>query len=316
MNRAVLRNLVAVVAAFALASPLLAQDWKGRGRLSGDVSGPDGKPIEGATVTLRLNSDPELGPAPLKTDKKGKWSYLGLAGANWNVSIEAAGFVPSEGTVKVSEGMVTPPVVIKLRAAEAAAATTSDPKLGAAQAAIDSGDAFLQQKNGAAARAEYEKALPVLEGPNRVIVLKRIAMCQMLEENDAAAVETLKTVLVDAPQDADALRLIIDRLTVLHREAEAQQYIAQLPQGAEVDPNTLLNMGINLYNENKLPEALAKFEQVVAARPDWPDGYYYRGLTQLGQGNSAPAKADFEKVLALDPNHQYANDCREFLKSL
>jgi tetratricopeptide (TPR) repeat protein len=137
----------------------------------------------------------------------------------------------------------------------------------------------------------------------------------MVETNDAGAVETLKTVLAEAPDDPEALRMIVDRLVVLHRTEEAQQYMARMP-ATGVDPNTLLNLGINAYNDNKLEEAQAKFDEVIVAKPDWADAYYYRGLAYLAQGKSPEAKADFEKVLALDPNHQFASDCREFLKSL
>ena len=318
MNRPNLRPLAAALLAAFVALPAAAQDWSGKGRLNGLVTDEAGKPLEGATVRLRHEKIPDDGPADIKTDKKGKWSYLGLLGGAWTVQVGFEGYVPSAGTVNVNEFQPNPLISLKLRKPSAQeAAAVEDPKLNEAQAAINKGDALLQQKNAAGARAEYEKALPMLEGANRRIILKRIATCQMLEGNDAAAVDTLKTVLAEAPDDPDALRLIVDRLIVLKRDAEAQEYMAKMPQGATgVDPNTILNMGINLYNDNKLPEAVAKFEQVVALKPDWADGYYYRGLANLAQGKNDLAKADFQKVLSLDPNHQYANDCREFLKSL
>jgi tetratricopeptide (TPR) repeat protein len=317
MNRS-LRPLATALLATLLAFPAVAQDWSGKGRVNGVVTDESGKPLEGATIRLRHEKIPDNGPADLKTDKKGKWSYLGLLGGPWTVRVVAEGYVPSEGVVNVNEFAPNPLISLKLRKPTAQEAEAGgDPKMKEAQAQIDKGDALLQQKNAAGARAEYEKALPLLEGANRRIVMKRIATCQMLEGDDAAAVDTLKAVLAEAPDDADALRLIVDRLIVLKRDAEAQEYMAKMPQGASgVDPNTILNMGINLYNENKLAEAVAKFEQVVSLKPDWADGYYYRGLANLAQGKGDLAKADFQKVLELDPNHQYANDCREFLKSL
>lgn len=317
MNRPSLRLLATALLATLFALPVTAQDWSGKGRVNGVISDEAGKPIEGATVRLRHANIPDSGPADLKTDKKGRWQYLGLLGGAWQVQVVAEGYVPSEGVVQVNEFQPNPLVSLKLRKATAADLASEDPKLKEAQAAIDRGDALLQQKNAAGARAEYEKALPLLEGANRRIILKRIATCQMIEGNDAAAVDTLKVVLAEAPDDADALRLIVDRLIVLKRDAEAAEYTARMPQGATgLDPNTVLNMGINFYNENKLPEAVEKFNQVISLKPDWADGYYYRGLAYLAQGKTVEAKPDFEKVLALDPNHQYASDCREFLKSL
>lgn len=317
MFRPTLRPVLAALAVAALALPAAAQEWSGRGRLNGVITDEAGKPIAGATIRLRHETMPDTGPADLETDKKGKWSYLGLLGGPWTVKVVAEGYVPSEGLVKVNEFQPNPMVSLKLRKATAAdVAAAADPKLAEAQKAIDRGDALLQERKAAEARAEFEKAVPLLEGANQLIIRKRIATCQMLEGDDAGAIATLEGVLAEAPDDADALRLIIDRLIVVGRAADAEPYMARLPQGAGLDPNTLLNLGINLYNDNKLPEALAKFEEVVAARPQWADGYYFRGLTQLGLQNTAAAKVDFEKVLALDPNHPNAELCREFLKSL
>ena len=282
----------------AAAAPARAADWSGRGRVNGVVTDDaTKKPIAGAQVTLRRGEGPDQGPAPLKTDKKGHWGYLGLTGGAWYVKIEAEGYVPSEGSIKVDEFGVNPQIQISLRTM-ASVAPKEDPALAGLQKSLDNADSLLQQKKPAEARAEYEKALPQLEG------------------NDAGAVDSLKQALEINPADEAALKLIIDRLIVLKREDEAQQYIARLPEGAALDANTMLNQGINDYNANKLPEAIAKFEKVVAAKPDWADGYYYRGLAQLASGKTAEAKADFEKVLALDPNGEHAAECRDFLKSL
>jgi Tfp pilus assembly protein PilF len=300
----------------AAAVPARAQDWSGRGRVNGVVTDEaTKKPIAGAQVTLRRGDAPDAGPALIKTDKKGHWGYLGLAGGAWAVRIEAEGYVPSEGSIKVDEFGVNPQIQISLRTM-ASVAPKEDAALTALQKTLDTADSLLQQKKPAEARAEYEKALPELEGNNRAIVLKRIATAQMLEGNDAGAVDTLKQALEINPADEVALKLIVDRLIVLKRDDEAQQYIARMPAGAALDSNTMLNQGINDYNAGKYPEAIAKFEQVVAAKPDFADAYYYRGLAQLASGKTVEAKADFEKVLALDPNGEHAAECKDFLKSL
>ena len=304
-------SLAAFLLLALIAAPTFGQVWKGRGRLGGEVTDEAGQPVVGATVTLRMQENPTAGPKPIETDKYGKWSVLGLVLAVWTVNIEAPGFDPSQGVVKVNEYGVNPVVKISLHKAT----PVSDPRFAKAQEALDRASALLQEKKPAEARIEFESALPVLDGVNRLLVLKRIAFCQMLEENDSGAVETLKIALAEAPDDAEALRLIVDRLVVLHREAEAQEYIARMSAGS-LDPNTLLNLGIQSYNENKLEAALANFEQVVTAKPDWADGYYYRGLVSLAQGKTAAAKADFAKVLALEPEHRFAGECRDMLKAL
>ena len=100
------------------------------------------------------------------------------------------------------------------------------------------------------------------------------------------------------------------------KEKDAEQYIALLPQGTTVDPATLLNIGIKHYNEKKLDEAIAEFDRVVRENPTLGDAYYYRGLAYLASGKTAEAKADFQKLIELDPKHANAEEAREFLKSL
>src|SRR5262245_23416445 len=106
------RNLV-VLSMLALAVPAPAQDWKGMGRLFGKVTGPDGKPVEGATVKLAC---PERGGGTeVKTDKKGNWAYQGLAACNWNVDVKAEGLSTRSLTVPMSsEQARMQPIDLKL----------------------------------------------------------------------------------------------------------------------------------------------------------------------------------------------------------
>lgn len=319
LPRTALRLGVALLLTTALSAS--AQDWKGRGRVNGEIDDEAGQPIAGAAITLRLQSAPEQGPAPLKTDKHGKFSYLGLTGGAWSVHIEAEGLIASEGVVSVSEFQPPPPLRITLRKAEKVEAPKPDPRFAEAQAAIDQGDSYFQSKNASGAKAEYEKALALLDGPeqaaNRQKIRVRISQCQIAESDSAGAVETLKTVLAESPNDSFALRLIVDQLVVLKRQAEADEYIARLSQaGSGLDKTTLLNMAINLYNTDKLPEAIEKLSELVSQYSDWPDAYYFRGRAYLAQGKYDLAKADFQHVLDIGKDSPYAAECAEMVKSL
>src|SRR5262249_27149443 len=100
-------------------APALAQSWAGRGRLQGTIKDEQGNPIEGATITLRKGTDrvdPKTdGPKPITTDKKGKWSILGLAQGTWGILIEKEGFIPSEGQAPVNEFGAAQPINITLK---------------------------------------------------------------------------------------------------------------------------------------------------------------------------------------------------------
>ncbi len=310
-----IRTVIALIAVLtAVALPLSAQDWKGRGRLQGIVTTGDNQPVEGAKVTVRKEGTQE-GPAPVTTDKKGHWSVGGLATGNWEVVVEAPGYVSAGGATKVIEFSVGETLRISLRP------QTNEPQqaaqVSASAAAIAQGNEFLKQGKYAEARAEYQKALAeIQEVEKKAPVLFGVAQTYAAEGKKADAIKTLEESLTYKPGDEKTLRLLVSILVAEGREQDAQKYLAQLPQGATVDPDTLLNMGIEKFNAQDLKGALEYFDRVVRENPNLPDAYYYRGLVYLQQSKTAEAKADFQKLLELAPNHEKAAEVKGFIAEL
>lgn len=343
-------SMLFAAAWLALALPALAQQWAGKGRLQGDVTDKDGKPIAGATVTLRWGKDPTLGPNPLKTDKHGKWSILGLTGGAWSIIIEAEGYKGSEGQTNVNEFGPAPAIHVRLNQPTKEEIAAAQPH-NEAREALEAGNTLLQQQKWPEARAAFEKALPeVKDAEAQASILKAVAGTYLQERNATAAIDTLNKVMaltpgdtatqrllagavyasgqkdqgIDAmkayvevaPQDAEAIQTLVDWLVDAGREPEAKTYMAKLPEGSKIDPAALLNIGIRQYNEGKLTEALQSFDRVVQENPDMADAYYYRGLAYLGSNKMKEAKADFEKLLQLAPTGEHAADAKAFLKEL
>ena len=304
--------------------PASAQRRAGKGRLHGEIKDEQGRPVEGATIWLRLGdaaidpNNPGDGPKPITTNKHGKWSILGLAQGAWRVLILKEGFLPSEGNVQVNESGPPPQaIVVALKSMSAAEAKAAARQQGPSVLdVIEEGNQLLTQEKFAEARAAYEKALTQLEPENHPAILRGIARTWFQEKQPDKAVQVLQQALQIKPDDVESLRLIINLLVAQGKEKEAAEYMAKLPQGETVDPATLLNIGIKYYNEGKMAEALTEFNKVVGENPNLPDAYYYRGLAFLASGKSAEAKADFQKLLELDPKHANADEVREFLKSL
>jgi tetratricopeptide (TPR) repeat protein len=309
--------------------PVWSQSWAGRGRLQGQVKDESGKPVAGATVTLRQGSDrvdPKAeGPAQIKTDKNGKWSILGLTSGAWGILIEKEGYIPSEGQVSVNEFAVAQPVPVTLKVIpkEVVQQAQKESSAGQAKASIERGNALLAEGKYADARAAYQEGMAKLQEQKEtqdpavlVSIQRAIADTYHKEGKVDQAVDALKQTLTLAPDDPVTLQLLVNLLVGAGREAEAQTYMAKLPQGTKVDANTLLNIGIKSFNDGKMDQALGQFDRVVKENPDLPDAYYYRALVYLNQGKNAEAKADLQKLLQLDPNNKYAKDAKEFLKDL
>lgn len=297
-----------------LAAPVAAQEWAGRGRLQGKVTGPGGEPIAEARVALRQGDATGPGPEVILTNDKGRWSYLGLGNGQWTVTVEADGYVPREGSFAVTEYGSNPSVNIELRplTEEMTAASEPNPAL----AAIEAGNAHLEAGRPAEARAAYESALATLEPESHPPVLRGVARAYYEEGDKDAAIATLEKALAIDPADEDTLRLVINLLVAADREAEAEAYMARLPEGAEVEPETLLNVGIKAFNEGDLEAALASFDRVVVQNPELAEAYYYRGLAHLNSTHHPQALADFERFLSLDPDHARAEEARQFVEYL
>ncbi|HEV2856078.1 MAG TPA: tetratricopeptide repeat protein [Thermoanaerobaculia bacterium] len=324
------KPMILLVAFLVAASvPAWSQSWAGRGRLQGQVRDESGKPIQGATVTLRQGTDrvdPKAeGPATIKTDKNGKWSILGLTSGAWGVLIEKEGYIPSEGQVSVNEFAVAQPVPVTLKVIpkEVVQQAEKESSAGQAKASIERGNALLAEGKYADARAAYQEGMAKLQEQKEtqdpvvlVSIQRAIADTYHKEGKVDQAVDALKQTLTLAPDDPVTLQLLVNLLVGAGRESEAQTYMAKLPQGTKVDANTLLNIGIKSFNDGKMDQALGQFDRVVKENPDLPDAYYYRALVYLNQDKKTEAKADLQKLLQLDPNNKYAKDAKEFLKDL
>lgn len=341
-----------------------AQEWAGRGRLQGEIKDEQGKPVEGAKITLRKGTGrveaDSPGPQPLTTNARGKWAIGGLAGGAWGVLIEKEGYLISEGQVKVDEFNPAKPVNLTLKVIPKEMIEAAERASAGGQ--INAADELFNQKKYGEARAAYEAARDKIDEANRAKLDLRIAKTYLQEKNFDQTAKTLQAVLaadpnnleairilaatqyelkqtdkaIDtlkaaanlAPNDAGLLQELVNFLVDAGREEEAKVYMAKLPQGTKVDPASLLNIGIRQFNEGKVQEAFDSFDRVVQENPEMAEAYYYRGLTALGlsadsklkpadqKAKAEAAKADFKKLLELDPNGPRAADAREFLKSL
>jgi tetratricopeptide (TPR) repeat protein len=315
------KSLSVALLLLALAMPLSAQEWAGRGRLTGEVKDEAGEPVVGAQVFLRKGvenidpANPGEGPETLTTDKRGRWRTLGLAGGNWAVLIVKEGFLHSLGTVEVNEYGPAPPIEVTLKPIPQEMLQQAE-EPNPAVALIQEGNELLTAEKFAEARAKYEQAIATLPPEHHATVLRGVARTYFAENQHEPAITTLKRTLELEPGNAESLQLLVTLLFSVGREEEARTYQAQLPAGIKVDPTVLLNVGIKRYNDGNMEEALVEFEKVVAENPELPEGYYYRGLAHLALGHNAQAKADFQKLLEIAPDHAKAADAREFLASL
>lgn len=328
-----------------LALPASAQDWVGKMRISGTVTDQDGNPIEGAEVTIYKDQEGR-GPKPIITKKNGKWGFLGIAFGNWTVVVMAEGKMPSQGTVPVGNNMK--PIQVRLK--DIPPELLYNEKALEAKKMLEEGNLLLAGGDPAAARAKYEEGMDILDPEFHPLVLSAIGESYKAEENlpkaleafdkalaltpdntqillskaqahygmgdKEAAISGLKTVVEIEPDNKMATQVLTEMLVAEGRLEEAEPYIAMLGGDVKLDPNALLNVGIDHYNAGEMDEALVQFDRVVAENPEMPEAYYYRGLVYLGRGDNDSARGDLERFLELDPGNAKAQEAKDFLSYL
>jgi tetratricopeptide (TPR) repeat protein len=287
------RGVIALSVAL-LAAPLGAQDWRGgTGRVEGKVTDPDGKPVTDAVVKLEL---PDRGGTELKSDKKGRWAILGLAGGKWNVDITAPGYTPRSLSVNVSETVRTPPIEVKLERAQPAA-TGLPPEV---KAAHEKAEKAYDEGRYEEARAEYEKLL-ALRPDLAPRINQQIGFTFIQQKDYAKGLEYLLKVLAAEPEDAQIRAIAAQAAFDARQPEKGREILAALDERKITDPDMFFNIGVGLLNAGAVDEAVVWFGKAIAKDPSHVDGYLRRGLAYVHLGKVAEARADLQKVVELSP---------------
>jgi tetratricopeptide (TPR) repeat protein len=297
-----------VAAALALAVPALAQDWKGTGRMEGRVLDAEGKPLPG--VVVKLNLPERGGGTTVTTDKKGHWAIGGITSGTWQIDFEVPGYVVKKVSANLpSESARLPPLVVKL---DKSAPAGPPPEV---REALERGDAAFKAGRFAEARAEYEKLLALR--PDVAEMLNRqIAFTYSREGNYAKAVEYLEKVLQANPADQELKLLAAQEALRAGMLDKGLEMLKGVDDSAIKDPEVFYNVAALLLNAQKPQEAIGYLDKAIAADPSYVDGYFQRGLAYLGQGKTAEAKADFNKVIELAPTGPQADTAKKALAQI
>jgi tetratricopeptide (TPR) repeat protein len=340
------RIALGLIIVLVIVTPSAAQDWKGRGRLAGQVVDENDQPIAGATVKIWFGSDESDGPPSVVTKENGRFGFLGIGWGTWTVSVNMDGKMPSQGQVQVTS--ISKPVPVTLR--EIPEEMLYAEGALEAQKLLDEGNRLLESGDPGTARAKYQEGMAGLKSEHHADILVAIATTYSHEGDTANALSTLEQALEQSagnpkvllelarahyqvgdiekaisgleqlieiePDNQTVLRVISDMLVGQGRVDEAEKYIARLPEGTKLDPNALLNVGIDQYNNGEMEKAFEQFDKVVREYPEMAMAYYYRGVVFLGRGSNEEAAADLKRFIELEPESDKAVEAREFLSYL
>ncbi len=288
--------------------PASAQDWKGGGRMEGRVVGPDGKPVEGATVKL---DNPGRGGGPsMKTDKKGKWAYFGLVAGRWNLDVDAPGFTPKRGTVSLAaESARLPPIEITL---ERAAPAGPPPEV---VAAVKKADEAYKAGRFEEGLAEYEKLL-ALRPDLATTIHQQMGFSLIQLKRYPEALDHLQQVIEADPANMQIRAITAQAALEGGLTDRGLLLLKGLDDGAIKSPDVFFNIGVNFINANRPEDAITYFGKALGLDATYADGYFRRGLACIQLGRNAEAKADLQKYVELQPTGAQTDLARKALEQL
>ena len=320
------KTLFAIAALLVAMGAFASEDWHGQQRISGLlVNKTTGAPVAGAKIKLRIEKGSHGGPAVV-SDKNGKFAVLGLAAANWDLDIEAPGYVVKQiGPVGLLIGQTMPTMKIEMEPQAAPEPSAAEPaheevKIGGTAVskdiadAVEAGNNLLQAGKFKEAVTEFEKAYPTLS--SNVSLKFALARAYYGAGDLKKAIALLDEVYKADPSNTQNATLLANMLLEDGQLEAGQKIIDALPAGA-VDINSLLNAGILLLNKKQNAAAMQYFTKAITVAPTRWEGYYYRGRAYIESGKKKMSKPDFEKVIELAPaGTPEVKEVKEYLEYL
>jgi tetratricopeptide (TPR) repeat protein len=286
-------------AVFALSIPALAQTTG----VEGIVTGPDGKPLQGAVVKFE-RSDIK-GHYEVKTDKKGHYGHYGLPLGTFNVDVYVGSEMKDEMKGVKTHGGDPQQLNFDLAraAAAAGAAAANAPEADRSMSKADK-EKFEKQK------AEREAALAKNKALNDAYNLGK----QALEAKawDQAVDALVKATELDAKQSAvwSSLAEAYSGLAASKPADSAANYqkaydaYAKAIELAPTDAGLYNNYALALARGKKIDDAKTNLAKAAELDPPGAGKYYYNlGALLVNSGQNDAAADQFKKAIDADPTY-------------
>lgn len=195
--------LAALVVLVVCAAPARAQT----GGILGTVKDESGRGVKGATIAIERAEYPARFLAT--SDKKGRFTFLGLQAGEWFLSVDVPGFEPAGTRIRVRALQNIRGIEIRLLPA-AAPASIGGMTAGEIQQRIDAAEASASGGDLDAAVTAYSDLLARV--PALTAIYLRIGALQERKGDVAAALTAYRRLARIDPQNVKA-RAAVERLT-------------------------------------------------------------------------------------------------------
>jgi tetratricopeptide (TPR) repeat protein len=306
MRQILTARVTAVLIALSIAVPALAQSTMVRGK----VIDAKQQPIPNVTITVE-STDGSGRKLTTKTDKKGEFVQLLTASGTYRVTASDPKIGSAGDNTRVALGKVSEMTIVL---APTTAANDSA-KAAELKKTFEEGVTASRAGQHDVAIEKFQAALAI--SPACFDCQFNIGVAQMAKKDEKAAEEAWKKAIEMKPDYAEALNALSTLYNNQKRFDEAAAMSAKAASGGgSGGADATFNQGIILWNQGKIAEAKAKFEETIKMNASHSDAHYQLGMALLNEGKLAEAVTEFETYVKLAPDGQYATQAKGMIAQL
>jgi tetratricopeptide (TPR) repeat protein len=276
------------------------------GRVAGKVVDPDGKPIQGAQVTVTgvgFNYEQVR-----TTNKKGQFTLLILDGTKqYTIRFEKEGFQPYEEPLKPTLGETLRRAWTLVpgsgAAASATAAPTAIPAKGQVAKLYSEGAEAFAEKDFDKARENFLRVAEL--APELPEVHSALAMCYLQMGAHEEAIAAAEQALALKPDELISLEVRYEAAHALgdsEKEMEALRALVEANPGPET-ARRVFNAGVSKVQAGDLEGAASRFEQAKQMAPELGPAYAALARVYFELGRYDECIANARRASELDPQN-------------
>lgn len=266
--------------------------------VEGIVKSEDGKPIEGAKVTLISKEDGTR--HELITSKNGIWRKPSINPGMWIVEVRAEGYTGISITVRVFPYRENKSILVILSPTQ--------------ESFLSKADSLYEEEKYKEALEEYQSALA--ENPDLHLAYERIGLCYYELDEFENAIVNLKRFLEKEPQSEETF-INLSIVYIAKGDVEGgMKYFNQLDEKSLADPKLFYTIGIALFRKRQIDAAIDFFNKCLAVDPNYFEAYYQLALAHINKGDMEEAKKNLQQVIELAPESELAASAKRMLETI